>query len=78
MVPYARKALGVNVATVPEYVTAPATAAPPGPATVKVVVLIEAALIAWLKVAVTVALMITSVVPRAGVTDTTLGTITIS
>jgi hypothetical protein len=78
VVPYARKALGINVATVPEYVTAPATAAPPGPATVKVVVLIEAALIAWLKVAVTVELMITSVAPRVGVTDTTLGTITVS
>jgi hypothetical protein len=41
----------VNVAVVPLYVTLPATAAPPGPATVKVAALIVAGLIASLKLA---------------------------
>src|SRR5579862_6345366 len=48
----ARAAVGVKVAVVPEYVTAPATAAAPGPDTVKVDVLIVIAFIAVLKVAV--------------------------
>jgi hypothetical protein len=47
----ARLAVGVNVAVVPLYATVPATAVPPGPVSVKVVVLIEAGFIASLKVA---------------------------
>jgi hypothetical protein len=54
VLPFRRAAVGVNVATSPEYVTAPATATPPGATTVKVVVVIEAGLIAMLNVAVTV------------------------
>jgi hypothetical protein len=46
-----RLAVGVNVATTPEYAAVPATATPPGLVTVKVVVLIEAGSIASLKVA---------------------------
>jgi hypothetical protein len=47
VVPYARvPPEGVNVATTPEYVTVPVTAAPPWAATVKVELLIEEALIA--------------------------------
>jgi hypothetical protein len=63
VVPYARTAAGVNVAVTPLYVTAPATATPPGPITVKVPVVIEAGFIAILKVAVTVVLMVTFVAP---------------
>jgi hypothetical protein len=63
VVPYARTAAGVNVAVEPLYVTAPATAAPPGPVTVKVEVVIEAEFIAMVKVAVTVVLMTTPVAP---------------
>jgi hypothetical protein len=63
VVPYTRTAAGVNVAVVPLYVTAPATAAPPGAVTVKDVELIVAGLIASLKVAVTVVLMTTFVAP---------------
>jgi hypothetical protein len=54
--PYARVVPGVsvNVATMPLYVTDPATA-PPGPVTVKVpAAVIEAGSIAWLKVALIV------------------------
>jgi uncharacterized protein (AIM24 family) len=49
-VPYARAAVGANVAVTPLYVTVPATA-PPGPETVKVELEIVAAFIASLKVA---------------------------
>jgi hypothetical protein len=63
VVPYARAAPGVNVATPPEYETVPVTAAPPCAATVKVVALIEAELIAWLKVAVIVAFTATFAEP---------------
>jgi hypothetical protein len=63
VVPFARAAAGVNVATPPEYATVPATATPPGAATVKVVALIEAALIASLKVAVIVVLTATFAEP---------------
>jgi hypothetical protein len=69
--------VGTNVATVPAVfnATVPVTATPPGAATVKVVPLIVAALIAWLKVALIVALMATFEANGSGVTDTTLGTL---
>jgi hypothetical protein len=63
VVPYARTTDGVNVAVIPLYVTAPATAVPPGPVTVKVEAVIEVEFIASLKVAVTVVLMTTPVAP---------------
>jgi hypothetical protein len=63
VVPYARTAAGVKVAVLPLYATVPATAVPPGPATEKVEVVIEAEFIAVLKVAVTVVLMTTPVAP---------------
>jgi hypothetical protein len=75
---YAKGDPGVNVAVRPLYVTAPATAVPPGPATVKVDVEIEEGLIAMLKVAVIVVLMATFVAPLAGTVDTTDGTVTVS
>jgi hypothetical protein len=57
--------VGVNVATVPApfKVTVPPTATPPGAASVKVVPLIEDALIAMLKVAVIGAFMATFAAP---------------
>jgi hypothetical protein len=63
VVPYARTAVGVNVATVPLYATVPATAVPPGPVTVKDDEEIEAAFIGMLKVAVRVVLIGTPVAP---------------
>jgi hypothetical protein len=60
---YARTAVGVNVAVTPLYTTAPATATPPGPVTVKVEAVIVAGFIAVLNVAVTVVLMRTPVAP---------------
>jgi hypothetical protein len=51
---YARWEVGVNVATVPEYVTVPGTATPLGPVTLNVVVLIEADAIASLNVALSI------------------------
>ncbi|HXO04189.1 MAG TPA: hypothetical protein VN884_01015 [Candidatus Sulfotelmatobacter sp.] len=48
----AKATIGVNVAVVPEYVTAPITETPPGAVTVKVEVFIVAAFIILLKVAV--------------------------
>jgi hypothetical protein len=60
---YARTAAGVNVAVTPLYVTAPATATPPGPVNVKVEGVIVAEFIALLNVAVTVVLMGTPVAP---------------
>jgi hypothetical protein len=68
----------VNTAVSPLYVTAPATAAPPGPATVKVDAVIEDGFIAMLKVALMVELMTTPVAPLAGMVDTTEGTVTVS
>jgi hypothetical protein len=47
----------------PLYVTVPVTAVPPGPANVKVPVVIEAGLIAILKVAATGVLITTFVAP---------------
>jgi hypothetical protein len=75
---YASAAVGVNVATLPEYETAPGTAIPPGPVSVKVELEIVDGLIARLKVAVTVVLVTTLVAPWAGVTDTTPGRVTVS
>jgi hypothetical protein len=63
VVPKASTADGVNVAVVPLYATVPATAVPPGPVTVKVEAVIEAGLIAMLKVAATVELTATPVEP---------------
>jgi hypothetical protein len=58
--------------------TLPATATLPGDWTVKVVVVMEAALIGTLNVALIVALMATPVAPGAGVTETTPGMLTVS
>ena len=70
---YARATAGVKVATVPEYVTAPLTATPPGPVTVKVDALIDAALIASLKVALRTWLMGTLAAPFTGAVAVTVG-----
>jgi hypothetical protein len=69
----ASKFVGVKVAVVPEYVTAPATAAPPGPVNVNVVVLIVAGAIAELKPAVTAVLRATPVAAFAGDAAITVG-----
>ena len=53
--------------------TVPATAVPPGPASVKVVAAIVAGFIASLKVALTTWLMGTPVAPLAGIVETTVG-----
>jgi hypothetical protein len=66
-------AVGVNVATVPEYVTVPATAVPLVPVTVKVVALIEAEAIASLKVALSIWPTGTLVAPFTGVVAVTVG-----
>jgi hypothetical protein len=63
----------VNVAVVPLYVTLPATAAPPGPATVKEAALIVPGLIASLKLALRACPMGTPVAPFAGTTAVTVG-----
>jgi hypothetical protein len=66
-------AAGANVATVPEYVTVPSTAAPPGPVTVNVVALIEAGAIASLKFALSTCPMGTLAAPFTGVVAMTVG-----
>jgi hypothetical protein len=64
VVPYARTDDGVNVAIMPLFVTTPATAAPLGPASVKVpAAVIEDEFIAMLNVAVTFVLMTTLLAP---------------
>jgi hypothetical protein len=68
----------VNVAVLPLYATVPATDVPSDPVNVKVDVVIEDELISTLKVAVTGVLTTTLVAPCAGVTDTTLGRLTVS
>jgi hypothetical protein len=78
VVPYARAPVGVNVAVNPLYVTAPETAAPLGPVTVKVEPVIEAGLIAMLKVALMGVLIATFVAPLAAIVDITEGTVTTS
>ena len=65
--------VGVNVAVVPEYVTAPGTAFPLGPVKVKVVVLIEAEAIIELKPALTAVLRTTPVAPFTGDVVITVG-----
>jgi hypothetical protein len=65
--------VGVKVAVVPEYVTAPATAAPPGPVNVNVVVLMVAGAITELKPAVTAVLRTTPVAAFAGDAAITAG-----
>lgn len=59
----------MKVATDPEvaYVTAPVTATPPGPVTVKEPELMVAGLSAWLKVAVIAVVIATAVTPETGV-----------
>jgi hypothetical protein len=69
----ARLAMGVNVATTPAYVTAPVTAAPSGPASVKVVVLIVVGSIGSLKVALSTWLTGTPVAPARGTVEITVG-----
>jgi hypothetical protein len=78
VVPYARAAAGVNVAVKPLYVTAPDTAVPPGSVRVNVEPVIEAGLIAMLKVALMGVLITTFVAPLAAIVDTTKGTFTTS
>jgi hypothetical protein len=68
-----RGAFGVNVAYVPEGTTVPATADPPVTDNLKVVVLIVAGFIVWLKVALSTWPMGTSVAPFAGIVVTTRG-----
>jgi len=78
MVAYARAAVGVHVAVNPLYVTAPDTAAPPGPVTVNVEAVSEAGLIAMLKVALIAVLIATFVAPLAAIVEITEGTVTTS
>jgi hypothetical protein len=78
MVAYARATVGVNVAVKPLYVTAPDTAAPPGPVTVNVEAVSEAGLIAMLKVALIAVLIATFVAPLAAIVDITEGIVTTS
>ena len=75
MVLGARFAVGVKSAlSLPAaYVTAPATAAPPGPVMVKVVPLMVAAFIAVLNVADTLWLVGTAVAPFAGIVERMVG-----
>jgi hypothetical protein len=68
----ARLAVGVNVATRPEYVTVPETA-PAGPVSVKVDELIVAEFIASLKVAVSAWLIDTFVAAFTGTVAVTVG-----
>jgi hypothetical protein len=70
---FKRGAFGVNVAYVPEGVTVPSTAAPPVTLSVKVVVLIVLGFIVWLKVALRIWLVGTSMAPFKGVVVTTRG-----
>ena len=69
-----RSAVGVNVAVVPEYVTVPTTAAPPGAVTKKVDELIVEGFIDWLKVAVITWATGTAMAPFAGLVESTKGT----
>src|SRR5271154_1322374 len=69
----ARIAVGLKVAVVPEYVTAPATGVTPGPVTVKVVPVMVAGFMASLKVAEIGVLTVTAVARFAGTVETTDG-----
>jgi hypothetical protein len=67
--------VGVKVAVLPARATDPGIAVPPGPATVKVVVLMVEAVIASLKVALIVGLKAVPVAPAAGVVEITKGAV---
>ena len=69
----ARADVGVNVAVLPVYVTAPATGVAPGPVTVKVVPVMVAGFMGPLKVAETSVVTATPVAPFAGTVETTVG-----
>jgi hypothetical protein len=69
----ARTAVGVKVAVVPAYVTAPVTGVAPGPVKVNAAALIVAGFIAALNVAETRVLTGTAVAPFAGTVETTVG-----
>jgi len=69
----ARSNVGVKVAIVPEYVTAPATTVAPGPVTVNVAPVMVAAFIASLNVAETSVFTGTALAPFAGTVDITVG-----
>ena len=70
----ASNVVGVNVAVVPEYVTEPVTAAPPGPASVNELVLRDVGFMALLNVAESKEVTGTEVAALAGETLTTSGT----
>ena len=72
-VPFARAAVGVNVAVVPANATAPATGVAPGPVTVNVAALMVAAFMASLNVAEIVVLTATDAAPFPGTVETTVG-----
>jgi hypothetical protein len=69
----ARIAVGVNVAVLPEYVTAPLTVAAPGPVKVKVAAVIVAGFMASLNVAEMTAVTGTAVAPLSGTVETAVG-----
>jgi len=69
----ARIAVGLKVAVVPEYVTAPATGVAPGPVTVKVTPVMVAGFMASLKVAEIRVLTATAAAAFAGTVETTVG-----
>jgi len=69
----AKTTIGVNVAVVPEYVTAPVTGTPPGAVTVKVEAFIVAAFIILLKVAVMTCETGMPLAPFAGTVSITAG-----
>ena len=72
-VPLARSTVGVNVAVLPEYVTAPATGVAPGPVTRNVAPVMVAGFIASVNVAETSVFTGTRLAPLAGTVDTTVG-----
>jgi len=69
----ARIAVGVKVAVLPVYVTAPGTGVAPGPVTVKVVPVMVAGFMGALNVAEMSVLTATAVAPFTGTVDTTVG-----
>jgi hypothetical protein len=69
----ARMAAGVNVAVLPEYVTAPATEVAPGPVTLNVAPVMVAGSMASLNVAEIIVFTATAVAAFAGMVETTVG-----
>jgi hypothetical protein len=69
----ARTAVGVKVAVLPAYVTAPVTGVAPGPVRVNVIAPIVAGFMASLNVAETRVFTGTAVAPFAGTVETTVG-----